>query len=391
MSDISIFRDDDEDTGGGRSSTGSRSRRHQDRRRRRRRRRRKGMSGLALAAALLVLAVVIGGGGYLGYGYLAAYFQPPDFEGAGTGEPVTFQISDGETGADIGQRLVEAGIVASVRAFTNEVDDAGAANELAPGFYELQPQMSAEAALAALLDPEHRIGDQVTLVEGLRLDAILAQLAENTEFPLEEWEAAAEDTDALELPEYAETGPEGYLFPQTYAVEPDADPTSVLNQMLAQYQQVATEIDLEGRSATLGYSPHEIMTIASIVQAESGRVEDMDEIARVIYNRLDIGRELQMDSTVMYALGDFGIAASYDQLDQAASSPYSTYANTGLPPGPIGSPGADAIEAALSPAEGDWIYFVATDPENGITEFAETEEEFNALVDEFEQSQQGGG
>ncbi|GAB3212271.1 hypothetical protein GCM10027294_37700 [Marinactinospora endophytica] len=335
---------------------------------------------------VVTAAVVILGGGVGGAVVLRPYLFPPDYDGEGTGE-VEVVIEAGDTGADVGAALQEAGVVASVRAFTNAItDEAG----ITPGTYRLRSQMSADAAVELLSDPASRVGVQVTIREGLRSSSILEEISANTEIPLEELEAAYNDTEALGLPEYATAGPEGYLFPDTYMFEPNAEAVDILKQMVDRYKQMAEELDLEARAQETGYTPNEIMAMAAIIQAESGGVEDMPKISRVIYNRLEIDMELGMDSTCFYAIGEYGIALNNAQLQACrdSGSEYATYYRSGLPIGPIVSPGADAINAALDPAEGEWLFFVATDPENGITEFAETEAEFLELVDKFQQSQQ---
>ncbi|RCV56614.1 endolytic transglycosylase MltG, partial [Marinitenerispora sediminis] len=347
-----------------------------------RRRRKRGRMSPAVLALVIVLMAGAGGGGAVA---LRTYVFPPDFDGEGSGE-VEVAIGSGATGTDIGETLEEAGVVASVRAFTNAIDGA----HVAPGTYVLREGMSAEAAMELLLDPESRIGIRVTIREGLRASQILAELSEATEIPLEEFEAAYADTAALDLPAYADKGPEGYLFPDTYMIDSGTPAVGILNQMVRRYDDAAAELELERRAEELGYTPNEIMAVAAIVQAESGGVDDMAKIARVVYNRLDQGMYLKMDSTCFYALGEYGIAmnAQQQQACRDSGSDYETYFREGLPAGPIVSPGADAINAALEPADGAWLFFVATDPENGVTEFAETEAEFWELVNRFNQSQQ---
>jgi UPF0755 protein len=132
-------------------------------------------------------------------------------------------------------------------------------------------------------------------------------------------------------------------------------------------------------------SPGDVVTIASLVQAESGRAEDMPKVARVIDNRLHSSqpwmRKLQLDSTVMYALNKYNTVATYTETK--TNSPYNTYAVAGLPPGPIDNPGEVALKAALEPAQGNWLYFVATDPKNRVTKFTASYAEFQRLKQEL--------
>ncbi|RNL83690.1 endolytic transglycosylase MltG [Halostreptopolyspora alba] len=329
------------------------------------------------AAAVLALAVAAGGLA------LRAYVFPPDFDGEGSGE-VEIVIKDGETGAQVGDTLVEAGVVASTRAFTNALGG----EELTPGTYRLRSEMSAESAVDLLLDPSARADNKVTVREGLRSTQVLDLVAEETPIEREELQAAYENHEALGLPEYAEEGPEGYLYPDTYTITPDVEAEDVLATMVERFKRTAEEIGLEERAAESGLTPNEVMANAAIVQAESGSAEDMPKISRVVYNRLDAEMELGMDSTCFYVIDEYGIALTEDQLQQCreAGSDYATYGRKGLPAGPFVSPGKDALNAALDPADGDWLYFVATDPEEGVTEFAETSEEFERLKDEFEEN-----
>ena len=348
--------------------------------------RRRKNKGLMVLLALVLMVVVAGGG----FTVMRTYVFPPDFEGAGSGE-IVVTIEDGQSGTAVAQNLVDQGVVASARSFTNALGQRG--EDLAPGSYALAEGMSGEAAVTALFDPVNRLGGRVTIREGLRGDQILEQLAEETGVSLEELQEAYAQTDELGLPEYAVEGPEGYLFPSTYRFEPDTEAMAMLRTMVTQYRQVAEDADLAGRSEALGYDANEIMAIASIVQAESGGVDDMAKISRVVHNRLDIDMPLQMDSTCFYAIGEYGIALNNDQLAacEADTSGFDTYHQTGLIPGPFVAPGEDAIMAALEPEAGDWLYFVATDPENGVTEFADTYEEFEVLKERFEETWGGGG
>jgi UPF0755 protein len=150
-------------------------------------------------------------------------------------------------------------------------------------------------------------------------------------------------------------------------------------------------VDLEGGAKALGHTPREMIIIASIIQAEAGRAEDMPKIARVIYNRLDHKppMKLAMDSTVMYALGKYRTYATHAELE--TKSRYNTYMHEGLPPGPIANPGDHAIEAALNPAPGSWLFFVATDPKSSVTKFATNETQRQALLAECRKNGGCGG
>ncbi|MEV4242523.1 endolytic transglycosylase MltG [Streptosporangium canum] len=230
----------------------------------------------------------------------------------------------------------------------------------------------------------------LTVREGLRLAQVMEKLSTVTGRPLVEFKRAAKDDRALGLPAYAKGALEGFAFPATYEVSPTSSPDELLAAMVTRFNRAAEDSDLVDGARHVGRTPLEILTIASIVQTESTNKRDMPKIARVIYNRLNHTPEmkLQLDSTILYGLNKFGVRASNEDLK--SRSRYNTYARLGLPPGPICNPGADAIEAALKPAAGPWLYFVTTDPEKGITKFADSESEFFELVEEYDKNRRTG-
>jgi UPF0755 protein len=255
------------------------------------------------------------------------------------------------------------------------------ASNLQPGFYQLQKKMPAADALAALLDPTARIQARVTLPEGLRLDETLQKLADNTDISLKDYEKALKDAGSLGLPDYAKGNPEGFLYPATYDIEPNATADSVLKQLFSAYGRAADEAGVMRTNRT----PEEIVIIASLVEAEARHAEDFGKVARVVYNRLAQGMPLQFDSTVNYALKADKKIVTYEDL--GADSPYNTYKHAGLPPAPINSPGEAALTAAVNPTPGDWLYFVTTDPEKGITKFTGDYDEFLKFKKELKSNQ----
>lgn len=353
--------------------------RMQQRRSRRRRRRQRRKGYVATLFALAIIFAVLGGAGYYGYNWVREVMIPKDYTGEGTGE-VVIEIAEGATASEVAQTLEDQGVVASARAFINAVGAAGKSSSLQPGQYTLRKGMSAESALA-MLDPKNRVLNRVTIREGLRLSKIFEELSTATGRSVSEFRKAARED--IGLPPYANGKLEGYAFPATYEISPKQTPKQILAKMVERFTQTANRIDLEGRAKQLGFTPRQIMIIASIVQAESGSIEDMPKVARVIYNRLASNPQmpLAMDSTVMYGLGKYGIAATHADLQ--SNSRYNTYKYLGLPPGPISNPGDHAIEAALNPADGNWLYFVTVDPKRGITKFTDSDVEHQKLVEEF--------
>lgn len=356
----------------------------------RRRRGRSGMGCVPVAILLVVIALVAGFGVWKGVGLVKDRFAgPEDYTGDGHGK-VVFEVKAGDTAADMGRGLKAAGVVKSVEAFT----DAAAAAEpesrkIQVGTYTMKKEMSAAAALAVLIDPGNLVKNLVTIPEGLRVVDIVALLVDKTGIPQADFDKWLARADELGLPDYAEGNPEGYLFPATYELGTDPTAKKILTAMIARWQQAADDADLEGMSAELGYTPAELMTIAGLVEAEA-RPDDMSKVARVIYNRLEnpgtagtIGR-LEIDATVNYALNR-RLGVTLTSEDKAVDSPYNTYANEGLPPGPIEAPGDDAIKAATHPADGDWYYYVTVNLRTGETKFAESYDEFLQYKAEYTQ------
>lgn len=353
------------------------------------RRARRRRSPLGVLAVVVVLAL-LAGGLYLGVSKGVDWVQDQfgaaeDFTGAGEGE-VIVEVAQGDTAAAIGRTLKEAGVVASVEAFINAANADSRSSGIQVGSYRLREGMSAADALELLLDPANQVRNTVTVPEGLRVVDIVEILADKTDFGAAAYEKVLANPAALGLPDYAEGNPEGYLFPATYDVGPKDKPKDILRAMVERWRRAADDLDLEGRAQAMGISPAELMTVASLVEAE-GRGDDMPKIARAIYNRLEptnteTNGRLQIDATVNYALDRKGVV-TVDSDDRAIDSPYNTYMYAGLPPTPIEAPGDDALFAAANPADGPWLYWVTVNLATGETKFAETLSEHNKYVEEY--------
>jgi UPF0755 protein len=335
-------------------------------------RRRRSRGGFGCLAVLLSLGILLGGAYAVYYFGTAAlkdrFSSPDDYEGEGTGK-VLVEVKEGEAATDIASTLVDKDVVKSVEAFTEEARDNPDSVGIQVGFYEMRRQMSAESALGVLVNPENRVRNTVTIPEGYTVKQIVATLGKKTDFSARQYNRVLRDPSQIGLPAYARGNPEGFLFPATYELPPTATPRSVLTTMVKRYEEAASTLDLDEKAAALGRTPYEVLTVASLVQAEARYDKDFTKVARVIYNRLDDGMPLQFDSTVHYAVGKDGSVGTSD-ADRDSSSPYNTYKVTGLPPSPISAPGEQAIQAALNPASGSWLYFVTTNPDTGETKFA---------------------
>lgn len=340
-----------------------------------------------LAAVVIALGVLIGGG-YFAYTKASEFYTQvttpdDDFVGDG-GEDVEVVIPAGAGATQIGDILYEAGVVKSVRKFRTVAQRSGEADKLQAGRFKLKKELPAEKAFAMLLDPNSIQRIWITFPEGMTIKEQEARIAKELEVPADQIEASAGNAASLELPEWAGGKKEGFLFPARYVVAEPVTIDGIQRNQVSQFKTVASRVDLVSRAEQLGRSPMEILTIASIIEGEVHDPDYQPLVAAVIYNRLEAGMKLEMDSSVHYIFGrDGGVTTTAEQ--RASDNPYNTYFHTGLPPGPINNPGETAIKAALSPADSKALFFVTVDLDSGETRFAETLEEHEANVKVFQQ------
>ncbi len=348
--------------------------------------------GRSAVTLLIVAVIVIAIVGAIGYVVWRQFASGPDYPGPGVGA-VTVQVKPGDSITAIGTTLEAEDVVASESAFVSVASGDPRARGIQAGYYEMRQQMSAQGALDILVDPPNRVALRVTVPEGMRATAIAALLAAETGIEQSSLEKHMKDPEGLGLPDYADGDVEGFLFPATYEVEPGATAQSVLRMMVTAYKQTVAELNMEERAAELGYTPYQILTIASLVQAE-GLEADFGKIARVIENRLDCTlpacneippvtdrvKRLQFDSTINYAKDSNILDLSAQDLGE--DGPYNTHLNAGLPPTPINNPGAAAIRAALNPTPGSWLFFVA-DSGVGFSQFSDNLAQHDQAVAEW--------
>ena len=380
------FGDDDEvEDHHGRAGHGHRGqgRRQTGRTGRSRGPRRRRFRWIAPLVALLVILIPLGVGGYYAFNLYMAKDHPADYSGAGTGH-VVVQVTAGETATGLGPTLTKLGVVASSRAFVLAAEHSSNPNGLLPGFYGMRKHMKASLAYAALLNPKDLVQITVAIPEGWRVSQTLAWLGAHSGISLGAYQKVLKDPAKLNLPASANGNPEGYLFPATYEVQPHETALGVLTAMVQRFDQEAAAINLPAAAKSVHLTQGQVITMASLVQAEGGRLSDYPKIARVIYNRLVQGIPLQLDSTVLYGLKTYGIIASDQQL--TSSSSYNTYKYKGLTPGPIDSPGNAAIQAVLHPASGNWLYFVTVNPKTGETLYTSSPQQFQEFRQELEKN-----
>jgi UPF0755 protein len=304
----------------------------------------------------------------------------------------SFEVSDGEGFASVAARLQAAGLIKDAEAFGVLARVRGLDTGVEAGAHQLRQSMTAEQVLQDL-----QLGTgtsvRVTLPEGRRAEEVAEQLAtaglvDKAEFLTLVGAGVAAGSAVMDRP--AGTGLEGYLFPDTYDFTPNSGAQAVLQRLLDNFEERLTP-ELRAQAAASGRSLYELVTLASIVERETGAAEERPKVARVYLNRLATPPYLlNADPTVQYGLGYQPDSQSwwkrplnYDDLK--SESAYNSYTNAGLPPGPIASPGLSALEAVLKPADGPWQYFVANEVAcDGTHVFAETYDEHLANIQNYQ-------
>lgn len=295
--------------------------------------------------------------------------QIPDYptimETAGLSE-IIITVPTGASGSEVAQILFENGVTKSVTAYFQVAVADQRSQRVAPGKHRLTKKISASQALDQLLDPT-RIPNLIKIIEGQWQSEVVMALKQFG-FTTSQIQMAFS---SVELPQdFSNT--EGLLFPAQYSFDTGVSALSAVQTIVDRFKQ-----DSAGKKLLTTknkFSAQQLLTIASIVQAEGGN-EDFKQVARVIFNRLRLGMPLQMDSTIHYIEKSRG-SIFLSTNSTLINSPYNTYKYSGLPPGPIGSPGSLAIDAALNPAVGDWLYFITVAPSD--TRFTASFDEFNS-------------
>lgn len=321
-----------------------------------------------LAAAIAIVAVICGV-----FGWIQLSSGAVDKKDTST---IVVEIPAGSSTGLIADILKEQGTVKNTTVFKIKSKLGGYDGTYKAGQYAVSKSMSMKEQMEVIKSGK-TVGQLFTILDGNTLekdskavekagivssDAFLKEAANGT-FDYKFLEGIPKRANRLE----------GFLYPDTYQVPLDADAHQVIDVMLKQFDKVFTD-EYYAQAKKMNRSVLEIMTVASIVEREAKTTEDKKNVASVIYNRLDINMPLQMDSILAYITGEEKIKASL--ADTQVESEYNPYKNRGLPPGPICSPGKEAIEAALYPADTKYLYFVATEKLDGTNVFSETYEEF---------------
>lgn len=344
---------------------------------------------------LLVLSALLVGGGL--------WYVNDQLAGVpGPSEPVEITVEEGATAAEIGAQLERRDVVKNGLAFRLVARSQNLDAGLRAGRYTLETGMAVSAAVEALREDPEPLTIRVTVREGLSVPLTLEALAEQTPHTVEDYRQVLDRhlqgdaaTSELELPDWLPApgglGPqvrhpfEGMLFPETYQFEPDAPPEAILQRMLDQLdremQDALAELTGQRRRDVDRYRA---MIIASLIERESRVVEERPKVSAVIRNRLAEDMRLQIDATVLYALGRHTerVLTENTRVD----SPYNTYQNRGLPPSPIAGFSGSSLQAALQPADTDARYYVLSPECDGTHEFARTLQQHNANKAAYEQA-----
>ena len=278
--------------------------------------------------------------------FLLSLFQP--FKGDGEGL-VRVAIPTGATVTQIGDILEENGVIDSGFFFRTRVTLGGDRGDLKPGHYQLKNDMSYSAAIDALSEGPPKNIVTVTIPEG-RARAEIAPIAEQAGLS-GSYERASVSSPGFNLKKYDAQGAEnleGFLFPATYELKRGASADALVAKQLAAFEEQFATVDLR-KAKKKNLTPYDVLIIASMVEREATLAEERPLIASVIYNRLKVGMPLGIDATIRYATGNWTEPLKVSEL--AIDSPYNTRTNTSLPPGPIGNPGLDSIQAAAQPGQ----------------------------------------
>lgn len=366
------------------------------------RKKKKGKRAFGWVAALVVI-VLLAGGAYYGFNKIFGY---DDFEGAGDGD-VLFQVDDGDSTSAIGAKLTTAGVVASSKAFVKAGEDNPKLARIQHGFYVMKSHMSGASAVDRITDTASRVGqleirpytqfDDITQPDGkvtpgvysLMAKASCAQInGKSTCVTADDLRKVVDGADlkTLGVPDWAiepankadrkDRRLEGLIAPGLYDVRPGATAQEIIGQLVRSSTEAIQNAGLSPQSTGPGMTPYQTLIIASIIEREAVKA-DFGKLSRVIYNRLANNMRLQMDSTVNYVLDRPTLATNDDDRNKAGA--YNTYKNTGLTPTPISVPSADAIQAAVHPVAGDWMFFVKCE-KNGLSCFAVTFDDHKANV-----------
>ena len=308
-----------------------------------------------------------------------AMFHYLDSASASSGQQVTFVVAESESVSSVATRLQDAGLIRSSTDFKLKMRLSNADSKLKAGRFTLEEGMSVNQIINALTTSDNVQVVNIRFQEGWRTEQYAEQLVQDGLITTTD-----QFTQAIQNGDWnydflasrpSTTSLEGFLFPDTYQFRADATPDDIINTLLQDYGKRVPQSE-QAKAQDLGLNLYQVMIVASIVEREAVLPEERPIIASVYYNRLKQNMPLQADPTVQYALGKTG--DWWPQItpnDLNVQSPYNTYQTPSLPPGPICNPSLASIQAALNPAQTDYLYFVAKGDGSGSHVFAKTYDE----------------
>jgi UPF0755 protein len=328
-----------------------------------------------------VVLLALAAAGFLA---LSTLFTPVEVE---PGVAVTVTIPDGATTDEIAGILKQKNVISDTLSFTREVRNLGAEQSLKPGTYELSTLMDTTTLISLLASGPASDGYRLTVPEGLTVEQTAAAVQDACAIPAAEFLARTSAASEY-VGEYPfldgvyNNSLEGFLYPKTYTIPTGSNADYVVRVMLDQFALETAGLSL-AYAGEHGMNLFHVVTMASLIEKETAVAAERPLISSVIYNRLRDGMRLQIDATVVYALGAAygGRGVSYEDLE--VDSPYNTYLVDELPAGPICSPSIESMEAAAHPEESDYYYYVLTSVE-GFHTFCASSEEFEAAKAEYE-------
>jgi len=314
-------------------------------------RKRRSNAGLAVLGVLLVLGVL----GAVFVIYLAATGGENE---PAPGESARVEVVKGDTLSDVAAKLEMAGIIESAFVFELQARYEGYGTEIKTGRYTFQPGWDSGKILHKLTVGQAPPTITVTIPEGLTVEETAGTVAADSSVPARAFEEAARRTDYgyafLDNPDVKTT--EGYLFPAKYEFEKGVTARQIVDRLLEQYLLETQDLDFAEAKERLDLTENQVVIVASLIEKEAANPEEKPLIASVIYNRMSKDTPLQIDATIQYALKR--PKSSLSLADLKVDSPYNTYENKGLPPGPICSPGRESLLAALNPTNSNYLYYV---------------------------------
>ncbi|MDQ3212623.1 MAG: endolytic transglycosylase MltG [Acidobacteriota bacterium] len=325
-------------------------------------------------AVLFVFLGLAGLGSWAAFGISRPY--------KGYAEPERFvEIPQGAGPASISRRLADAGVIRDTFSFRFELARTGSGRRLQAGEYRFDRPMTIREVVAKIAGGDVHLLP-ITFREGLTVRQMSELFAAKGLGTAQEFVAAAANGQLVAALDPAARDLEGYLFPDTYSLPREATATQLVARMVEGFERVLTP-ELRARASARGLGVRQLVTLASIIEKETGKPEERPVVAAVYSNRLRIGMGLQCDPTVIFALERAGrYTGNLTRDDLRFDSPYNTYRYAGLPPGPIASPGRASLEAAVNPADAPYLYFVSRN--DGSHAFASTLPEHNQNVFEYQ-------